>query len=104
MAGAAGPGLVAAICNAGGYGVIPLWGKSSEQVSVGIEELIALTGFVDGVDAPPDGINKAPASTRQCWRRRTGNAQKSKNWAGIPPSWCQLSGEIQFRQAKRPTP
>ena len=43
MAGAAGPDLVAAICNAGGYGVIPLWGKPVEQVSAGIDELRALT-------------------------------------------------------------
>ncbi|MBO9449517.1 nitronate monooxygenase [Tropicibacter sp. R16_0] len=27
MAGAAGPDLVAAVCNAGGYGVLPLWHK-----------------------------------------------------------------------------
>lgn len=43
MAGAAGPKLVAAVCNAGGYGVIPLWGKSKEQVSAGIDELRDLT-------------------------------------------------------------
>ncbi len=43
MAGAAGPELVAAVCNAGGYGVIPLWGKSKEQVATGIEELRELT-------------------------------------------------------------
>lgn len=43
MAGAAGPELVAAVCNAGGYGVIPLWGKSKDQVVCGIEELRALT-------------------------------------------------------------
>lgn len=39
MAGAAGPELVAAVCSAGGYGVIPLWGRSKEQVSAGIDEL-----------------------------------------------------------------
>lgn len=39
MAGAAGPDLVAAVCNAGGYGVIPLWGKSKEQVGSGIDAL-----------------------------------------------------------------
>lgn len=39
MAGAAGPELVAAVCNAGGYGVIPLWGKSKTQVGAGIDEL-----------------------------------------------------------------
>lgn len=43
MAGAAGPDLVAAVCNAGGYGVIPLWGKSKVQVGDGIDELRQLT-------------------------------------------------------------
>ncbi len=43
MAGAAGPELVAAVCNAGGYGIIPLWTKSDDQVAAGIEELRALT-------------------------------------------------------------
>jgi nitronate monooxygenase len=43
MAGAAGPELVAAVCNAGGYGVIPLWGKPKEQVSAEIDELRKLT-------------------------------------------------------------
>ena len=43
MAGAAGPDLVAAVCNAGGYGVIPLWGKTKEHVSTGIDELRART-------------------------------------------------------------
>ncbi|WP_251134592.1 NAD(P)H-dependent flavin oxidoreductase [Falsiruegeria litorea] len=43
MAGAAGPELVAAVCNAGGYGVIPLWGRPKEQVGTGIDELRALT-------------------------------------------------------------
>ncbi|SFO42208.1 nitronate monooxygenase [Roseovarius lutimaris] len=43
MAGAAGPELVAAVCNAGGYGVIPLWGRSKEQVATGIDELRELT-------------------------------------------------------------
>lgn len=38
MGGAAGPDLVAAVCNAGGYGVIPLWGKPVAQVIAGIEE------------------------------------------------------------------
>ena len=32
MGGAAGPDLVAAVCNAGGLGVIPLWGMPVEQV------------------------------------------------------------------------
>ncbi len=43
MAGAAGPDLVAAVCNAGGYGVIPLWGRSKDQVGTGIDEIRALT-------------------------------------------------------------
>ncbi|MEO0667614.1 MAG: nitronate monooxygenase [Pseudomonadota bacterium] len=43
MAGAAGPELVAAVCNAGGYGVIPLWGKPKEQVGTGIDALRDLT-------------------------------------------------------------
>lgn len=43
MAGAAGPELVAAVCNAGGYGVIPLWGKPKDQVHRGIDALRALT-------------------------------------------------------------
>jgi len=43
MGGAAGPDLVAAVCNAGAYGVIPLWGKPVEQVVSGIEQVEALT-------------------------------------------------------------
>lgn len=43
MGGAAGPDLVAAVCNAGGYGVIPLWGGPVEQVVSGIERVEALT-------------------------------------------------------------
>lgn len=43
MAGAAGPELVAAVCNAGGYGVIPLWSGSKEHLSTGIDELRELT-------------------------------------------------------------
>ncbi|AXI46294.1 hypothetical protein C1J03_09805 [Sulfitobacter sp. SK012] len=43
MAGAAGPDLVAAVCNSGGYGVIPLWGRPADQVISGINELRALT-------------------------------------------------------------
>lgn len=43
MAGAAGPDLVAAVCDAGGYGVIPLWGKPVDQVVAGIEAVKALT-------------------------------------------------------------
>ncbi len=43
MAGAAGPDLVAAVCNAGGYGVIPLWRRSADQVIAGINELRTLT-------------------------------------------------------------
>lgn len=43
MGGAAGPDLVAAVCNAGGYGVIPLWGKPAEAVAEGIAQVRALT-------------------------------------------------------------
>lgn len=43
MGGAAGPDLVAAVCNAGGYGVIPLWGKPADKVVAGIDEVRALT-------------------------------------------------------------
>ena len=43
MGGAAGPDLVAAVCNACGYGVIPLWGKPVAQVEAGIEAVRALT-------------------------------------------------------------
>jgi NAD(P)H-dependent flavin oxidoreductase YrpB (nitropropane dioxygenase family) len=44
MGGAAGPDLVAAVCNAGGFGVIPLWGKPVQQVRDGIHKTRALTG------------------------------------------------------------
>ena len=43
MAGAAGPDLVATVCNAGGYGVVPLWGRPKEQVSAGIDQVRGLT-------------------------------------------------------------
>ncbi|WP_171129900.1 MULTISPECIES: nitronate monooxygenase family protein [unclassified Ruegeria] len=43
MGGAAGPDLVASVCNAGGYGVIPLWGKPVDQVVEGIAAVRALT-------------------------------------------------------------
>jgi NAD(P)H-dependent flavin oxidoreductase YrpB (nitropropane dioxygenase family) len=43
MGGAAGPDLVAAVCNAGGFGVIPLWGKPVEQVRDGIADIRKLT-------------------------------------------------------------
>lgn len=43
MAGAAGPELVAAICNAGGYGVIPLWSKPADQVTAALDDLRART-------------------------------------------------------------
>ncbi len=41
--GAAGPELVAAVCNAGGYGVIPLWGDPVDQVREGIRRTRDLT-------------------------------------------------------------
>lgn len=43
MAGAAGPELVAAVCNAGGYGVFPLWTGGPAEVAAGIDRLRALT-------------------------------------------------------------
>tara|TARA_R110002126_G_scaffold291789_1_gene458314 strand:- start:14910 stop:15941 length:1032 start_codon:yes stop_codon:yes gene_type:complete len=43
MGGAAGPDLVAAVSNAGGFGVIPLWGKPVDQVRDGIAQVRALT-------------------------------------------------------------
>ena len=43
MGGAAGPDLVAAVGNAGGYGVIPLWGKPADQVREGIANVRGLT-------------------------------------------------------------
>lgn len=43
MGGAAGPDLVAAVCDAGGYGCIPLWGGSVDQVVAGIEQVRGLT-------------------------------------------------------------
>ncbi len=43
MAGAAGTDLVAAVSNAGGFGVIPLWGKPVEAVREGISEIRAHT-------------------------------------------------------------
>lgn len=43
MAGAAGPELIAAVCNSGGYGVVPLWTKSEKQATAAIEELRTLT-------------------------------------------------------------
>jgi NAD(P)H-dependent flavin oxidoreductase YrpB (nitropropane dioxygenase family) len=43
MGGAAGPELVAAVSNAGGFGVIPLWGKPVEHVRKGIAQVRTLT-------------------------------------------------------------
>jgi NAD(P)H-dependent flavin oxidoreductase YrpB (nitropropane dioxygenase family) len=43
MAGAAGPGLVSAVCNAGGYGVIPLWTRTEAEAAADIDELKGLT-------------------------------------------------------------
>lgn len=43
MAGAVGPDLVANVCNAGGYGVMPLWGRPKAQVEEGIAAVRALT-------------------------------------------------------------
>lgn len=43
MAGAVGPDLIAAVSRAGGYPVVPLWTKSTEQLVAGIAEARALT-------------------------------------------------------------
>lgn len=43
MGGASGPDLVAAVSNAGGFGVIPLWGQSVENVRKNITQVRALT-------------------------------------------------------------
>lgn len=43
MGGAVGPDLVAAVSNAGGYGVIPLWGMPLAQMSAAIDQLRTLT-------------------------------------------------------------
>lgn len=43
MGGAVGPNLVAAVCEAGGFGTIPLWGGSHENVREGIKHVRALT-------------------------------------------------------------
>ncbi len=43
MAGAAGPNLVAAVANAGGFGTIPLWGKSADHLHEGIRQVRQLT-------------------------------------------------------------
>lgn len=43
MGGATGPDLVAAVSNAGGFGVIPLWGKPVDQVREGIAQVRAFT-------------------------------------------------------------
>jgi NAD(P)H-dependent flavin oxidoreductase YrpB (nitropropane dioxygenase family) len=43
MGGAAGPDLVAAVCNAGGFGVIPLWGETTQYVRTGIAQVRKLT-------------------------------------------------------------
>ncbi len=43
MGGAAGPDLVAAVSNAGGFGVIPLWGGSVDGLRDGIAQVRDLT-------------------------------------------------------------
>jgi NAD(P)H-dependent flavin oxidoreductase YrpB (nitropropane dioxygenase family) len=43
LGGAAGPELVAAVSNAGGYGVIPLWGDPIDKVRDGIRRTRELT-------------------------------------------------------------
>ncbi|SPJ29822.1 NAD(P)H-dependent flavin oxidoreductase [Falsiruegeria mediterranea] len=43
MAGAAGPDLVAAVCNAGGYGVLPLWHKPMDGFVADLAQAQAAT-------------------------------------------------------------
>lgn len=43
MGGAAGPELVAAVCEAGGFGVIPLWGKPVDEVRDGVARMRTIT-------------------------------------------------------------
>ncbi|MEI4235140.1 nitronate monooxygenase [Roseovarius sp. D22-M7] len=43
LGGASGPELVAAVSNAGGYGVIPLWGDPADKVRDGIRRTRELT-------------------------------------------------------------
>ncbi len=43
MGGATGPTMAAAVSEAGGFGTIPLWGGSTEQVRKGIQQVRALT-------------------------------------------------------------
>jgi nitronate monooxygenase len=43
MAGAAGPDLVAAVCNAGGYGVLPLWHKPMDGIVADLAQAQAAT-------------------------------------------------------------
>lgn len=56
MGGEAGPELVAAVCGAGGYGVIPSWGKPVDQVVAGIDQVKALTdqNFAVNLNLPFD--------------------------------------------------
>ena len=56
MAGAAGPDLVAAVCNAGGYGVTPLWSVPAQAVPDGIAAVRALTDrpFAVNIKFGPD--------------------------------------------------
>ena len=50
MGGAAGPDLVAAVSNAGGFGIIPLWGKPVSEVLEGIAAIRRLTDRNFGVN------------------------------------------------------
>jgi nitronate monooxygenase len=43
MGGAAGPDIVAAVSNAGSFGVIPLWAKPVEEIREGIAQVGSLT-------------------------------------------------------------
>lgn len=43
LGGATGPDMAAAVCNAGGFGTIPLWGGDTQQVRDGIAQLRSKT-------------------------------------------------------------
>lgn len=43
LGGATGPAMTAAVSEAGGFGTIPLWGGTTENVHIGIDQVRALT-------------------------------------------------------------
>lgn len=54
MAGTSGPTLVAAVANAGGLGMLPVWGRSAEAAKALIAETKALTDGVFGINLRAD--------------------------------------------------